>query len=901
MNGQPGSRSSHAKRRNRKPSYTRWAFDKGAKITVWWTLFTLVFRCPSTPADLTNASPVACKPYFHARDLLAPHVRPYYDQYLGPHLQRAQPYVDTFHTNVYKPGFAVYQQHGAPRVAQAQSFGVDQWERTIKPQLDVAKQHAGTQYDTTLAPHVQKAQHVIQPYYDSVKTSATDIWTLEVEPVYRRTAPYAQKFLTQGRQFAIQTALPHAQYAGSAAWSLWARQVWPRMRILYGENVEPQLMRITERLGRYKDGKKLEAGIKSMEVSSSLAEASVSVASVASSIADTFSEVTKSPAAATSITASQSPESTITPTEQFREDLKSWESVCSKAAAEGAEHLTEHLAEIADSQVSSQVEGTANALVIRLEETSHSGFSGVKARILSVVGGLPVNTDDQRLEEATTDVNGAIRSAGQSIKHSAQAVREWRQNYDHTVDDLVSKALESTLETIDNIREIRLSEIGRKYSDKDLPHKEWQKYNKVKKDTQIWRDDVSKVTNKNSDVVRAKAAAGQVEQQAMAIAEDSAKELARLKDVGRWKIVAGDATDDFETKTIPAAAERARKQVAQRIADASDAILGSSEQGIVESVTSAAADAATSLSSAAAGFASTASESVVGSSTGSVESLASKASEAILGSEQPMAESLTSKAKESAEIVATAVSEAVIGSESNLADTATDAASSISSAILGSETPGVESFASSVSSQAAAASESLSPKAASILAAGKARKDAASKSLSSVASEGSSVASSIVSQGSETAFSAADAVSSSLSSLSSTVSDAAPDASDLSSASAKASHKVFGGAMAQVLVEAREPILDDVIDSEGSFSESVQSMADVAAGHAARLTQAVADALKPATSTQGTVESVTSLANEQYESAMAAASSVLFHTAGAASKGSSAAREQYESAVTAYD
>ena len=106
--------------------------------------------------------------------------------------------------------------------------------------------------------------------------------------------------------------------------------------------------------------------------------------------------------------------------------------------------------------------------------------------------------------------------------------------------------------------------------------------------------------------------------------------------------------------------------------------------------------------------------------------------------------------------------------------------------------------------------------------------------------------------------------------------------------------------MAQVLVEAREPILDDSVD-EDSYSDSMQSMANVAMDEAAKLTQAVADAITTpsATGAAGVVESASSLASERYESAVSAASSVLFGTGAEELKGSSAAKEQYMSAVNA--
>lgn len=151
------------------------------------------------------------------------------------------------------------------------------------------------------------------------------------------------------------------------------------------------------------------------------------------------------------------------------------------------------------------------------------------------------------------------------------------------------------------------------------------------------------------------------------------------------------------------------------------------------------------------------------------------------------------------------------------------------------------------------------------MAAGKAQKDAASGEASSSVSSASSVASDQASEASETA-----------------------------------SSKVMFGANAQILVEAREPILDDSVDDDATYSERLQSILDGAADQASALTEAVADALKPSTSAEGVVESATSLASEQYEAAMAAASSVLFGPEkGTVESGTEAAKAQYESAVTA--
>lgn len=883
MNGQPNNAGTSTRRRRRRAAgtttYAGWLFDKALKIAVWYCIITLAFRCPATRDGLTDESPKICKPSIQAKEFVQPYIRPYYDQYLDPYVQKAQPYVDQVNEKVYKPGYAVYQQYGAPRVAQARKISVEQWEKTVKPQLDVARKQAGAQYDATLAPHVKKVQDTVQPYYDQVRTSANDIWELEIQPVYRNTAPYAQKIYAQGQDFAVNTALPHAQYAGNTAWAFWARQVWPKIRVLYGENVEPQLHRITERLGRYKDGKRLEAEIKSMESEAKASETSSTIESIASSVSSSVRDAASSPSSAAT---SAEPEPTISPIEQFRSDLKSWESICAKAVNEGAEDLQERIQEIASHHTTSQAEGVGNALVIQLEETTTGALNSVKARIQSVVEAIPDDADESRLEDANEELLLGIRAAGQSIKGRAQAVREWHEGYKSEIDILVSKALQSTLETIDSIRELRLSEIGQRYADKDLPHKEWSKYNELKKATQSWRDDVEKVSQTHTAVTSAKEAGDEVESRGMAVAEEAAKELGRLKDVAKWKVAAGDASDDFETKVVPPVAERARQQVVEKVEDMKEAIMGT-EQGTIESMTSAASEKAQSLARSASASAESvqskvedavkpdSEKPVASQAKSSASSAASVASEAVAGGEKASVKSAASEAGKSTSSIASAASSVVVGTEQGSVESIVSVASeSASEAVLGSETPLAESLSSSLSSMVEdnAGTKSLGPKAASILSAGKAKKDAAAKSASSVGEE----------------------VSSSVSSAS----------SEISSAASTASSKVFAGANAQILVEAREPILDDIVDDSATYSERVQDLLDGVKDQASYLTQVVEQAFKGVTETQGTVESVTSVASEQYESALAAASSVLFGTEqGAVEKGVEGARERYEQAVTA--
>ncbi|CAK1364495.1 unnamed protein product [Cercospora beticola] len=961
--GQQHRRSSRNHRRKGKATWSGWAADKGVKLFIWYALYQIVFHCPSSQSQVNDDTNHVCKTYLQGRDFVTPYAQPYYDEYLAPYVRQAQPYYDVANEKVYKPAYSAYETYAAPRLAQAQVLGQQQWEKTIKPQLDVAQKQVGKQYQQSLAPHVKKATDVVQPYYDGVVNSAADIWQLELEPVYRKTAPYAEKVYQQGQAFAVNTALPQAQFVGSTAWSFWTRNIWPRIRILYGENVEPQLMRITERLGRYKDGKKLEAEISSVEASSKSAKVSASVESVASSASSTLSQATESPSSAASAAFHSTPSPSADPVTQFTEDLKSWEDISHKAVEEGSEDLAERIQEITTQQVKS-AHSVGNALVTQLEATSESAMNSVKSRIQQIVKSLPEDTEEKDIEAANEDLVQAVRAAGQSIKQKAQAVREWRQTRQSETESLVEKALQSTLETVDSIRELRLTEIGRKYASSSLPHKQWSKYNDIKKAKQTWRNDVEKAAHGHKGLTEAKHAVEEIEQVAMGVAEDAAKELGRLKKVGQWKIAADDASDDFETKTIPPPVRKAKEYIVEQAAGAAGAasqVVFGSEQDAVESATPVVAEKASqaasqaseavygstgsveSVASQASSAASSLSEKVVGSSTGSVESAASQAkksassiaseasksasdaaasaSSAVLDESslsdtvKQSASSAASKVSESASDAASKISKsasaasssassAIVG-ESGLSDTVKEAASSASSAILGES-----SFTDSVTDAASSATESaksVGPKLASMLAA---QKDQASKSADSLVKEASSAISSathtpVASSISSSVSSAANAASSAAASAYDNLPDV-EDIADAAESAAKKPKKVFAGAMAQELKEPREPIIEgdygDMVDTGdlyADYSESVQKIINGAGDKASQLTQAIEDALKSASPTQGSVESVSSLASAQYESALSAASSALFGTQNAADKATSSVYDQYQAAVTA--
>lgn len=232
-------------------------------------------------------------------------------------------------------------------------------------------------------------------------------------------------------------------------------------------------------------------------------------------------------------------------------------------------------------------------------------------------------------------------------------------------------------------------------------------------------------------------------------------------------------------------------------------------------------------------------------------------------------------------------------------ESAQDAVSLASEAIQGTSTPVTESIASAVEEKVSAVSSQAS--------------EAVQGSSTPLGESIASSAQDVVSKASSQASGAVLGTPSSedvLSKGSRAVEEAAAKAFELAEeGAAKASDvyeqpkKVFGGANAQILAEAKQVIFDEPLDDDEddeTISEKIQDFAADAGERAAELSRAVSEALLGPAKTQGTIESVTSLASEQYAQALAAASSVLYGTKQpAVESATSVAAEKFAQAVTA--
>lgn len=230
---------------------------------------TIIFKCPSSISDITGDSSPICKPYLQGRDQLLPYVKPYYEAYAAPYVNLARPYAETVQSKVYAPAaeFAEskYQEYAAPLVLQGRQYGEREWDRVVKPHADKWTAKVWEQYSMYLEPSVRTAKESIiesiYPQLQRASNAAAQQYHTVLVPSIQGTLPYMQKGYDQGYHWVMDVGYPYSSWAGQTTLTFVTRKIWPTLQVLYGQNVEPQLSKIRERLSSYRDSRKLEAAL----------------------------------------------------------------------------------------------------------------------------------------------------------------------------------------------------------------------------------------------------------------------------------------------------------------------------------------------------------------------------------------------------------------------------------------------------------------------------------------------------------------------------------------------------------------------------------------------------------------------------------------------------------------
>ncbi|KAI0379548.1 hypothetical protein F5Y04DRAFT_282635 [Hypomontagnella monticulosa] len=594
------------RRRNIEPkrkSFFTWSFNIIARLLTWYSIFTILFRCPSTLDECTDATPKICSPYFRVKSALSPHITPYYDAYAAPYVDIAKPYYDSIDQLVITPTRSYAIKYGGPRVAQAQAFSQAKWEKNVQPKLSKYQTLAKVRYDQSVAPHIQTISTTVSPYYNIARTNALQTYHEFLLPAYLFVQPYAAQGYDAAYAFTADTAVPSTVWAWDKTCAFLDSTIWPHVRDIYVMKVEPQLVRIGERLGRYREKsvKSATEEVNPTAAKSTFAKPTASISSPTTSIVESTIEA-EVPTSDAEFSEPEVPtaeirveQGTTRTSEEVRElaaktvaeDLELWEGKFTKAAEEGAAEIEDRVDEISARMIERHANTMGKALVKQLDETAAAELENLKKSIVSI---LEDHSDDaSKRDEALAT---AVRAAGLKIKEKAQDVRTWRQTYDQETEIAVTKAAEEHYEILQQTRDLALQKIGMKWAWMEgVTYKDWRKYHELKARFDEWTDDFKRLITTHPGLLAAQAAGAEVEDEGMAVAQAAAEELGRLKQVATWKAIAGDSSDNFDTETAELAAIAVARKAATAAQSATSAV-----SPVVEEVKSDAGSVAQAIS-----------------------------------------------------------------------------------------------------------------------------------------------------------------------------------------------------------------------------------------------------------------------------------------------------------------
>lgn len=562
-------------------------FNTIARIFTWYAIVTVLFRCPSTIQECDEASPAICTAYFKTKAAVLPHVEPYFEEYAAPYVEVVSPYVQVISNNVIAPTYAVIERYGAPRAQQAKEFLAGHWATTGQPHVDRARKLANEQYERSLAPHVEQASQVLSPYYAIARTSAERTYEELLLPSYEFVRPYALTAYDAARTVTVEQVIPSTVWAFNTTYSFLDRNVWPHVKGIYAEQVEPQLLRIGQRLGRYRDAPTTGIPKKSVPPSPDTKSSSFVVKPSESSSRKASSSAPPAETTSSSIPPTAESSASVVPddsnsesqpvanneveikaknakpdTEELRriasetvaEDLHQWQTKFANAADEGAVEIEDKVEQLSFNMIESHVKGQGRKLVAELKEAAAEETAKLHKNIISLVQSSSRATRDETEDSAIA----SVRQAGLVIKEKAQNIRSWREGFEAQLHVAVTAAAQEHFDILGNMRDLALQKIGMKWAWMEgVTYKDWAKYHDMKKRFDEWTEELQQLIVTHPGLESAMNAAADVEDDGMEEAQAAARELARLKQVALWKIEAGDTSDNFDSEAMKAAAEAA--------------------------------------------------------------------------------------------------------------------------------------------------------------------------------------------------------------------------------------------------------------------------------------------------------------------------------------------------------
>ena len=177
---------------------------------------------------------------------------PYYETYAAPYIEAAQPYAHNFHKNIYSPtkSFTVrqYRTYGAPRVEQGLDFLGERWTETVAPRLHATRNSLARSYSSSVKPHITKTRDIVVPRYQATAESLAHVRDNYFSPYYSQLEPGVSRTYAVIHDLISNKVLPHGQNLWLVSLDFVNGTLRPWVARLYVENVEPQLIKIGNKL-----------------------------------------------------------------------------------------------------------------------------------------------------------------------------------------------------------------------------------------------------------------------------------------------------------------------------------------------------------------------------------------------------------------------------------------------------------------------------------------------------------------------------------------------------------------------------------------------------------------------------------------------------------------------------
>ncbi|KAJ2904263.1 hypothetical protein MKZ38_008474 [Zalerion maritima] len=568
-----------------KPSMSRRLFSSLARILAWIAILNVLLRCPSSLEQCDGTSPLFCKQYFQAKQTVTPIVKPYYDTHAAPYVNLAKPYYDAVDRTVITPSKGYAAKYVAPSIEQGSVYVHQQWDKNLAPEITKARTVISEKYDDKVAPHVGAIGNAASPYVEIARTNALQTYHEFLLPAYLFAQPYAVQGYNTASDFATNTLVPTTIWAINKTYVFLDDTMLPQLRLLYAEAVEPQLVRIGQRLGRYNGSKPKGQGLENVSAAGTTGYSSFTkpASSAAPASANTATEsVTSVPttdstfmpsasvSADESATGQELEEATPTrellvqppPIEdkendrrrttriEITNDMISWQEKFMDAAETGATEIADNVVDICGRMESQEVEITGKQAVGRFVDSLQEEMSGLRLEIVNIVETVPDK------EEAMEQVTTAVRRVGLTLKERAQNIRAWREKFERDLHTAINRAAHAHFELLDNIKDLALQKMGMKWAWMDgVTYKDWKLYHAMKAEFINWRTELEKSVVTHKSLEKTTNAAADVEDLGMVYAKDAALELKSLKEVGHWKVIAGDSSNNFDPQQMREAAE----------------------------------------------------------------------------------------------------------------------------------------------------------------------------------------------------------------------------------------------------------------------------------------------------------------------------------------------------------